>query len=213
MERTNGKAMRWDIQILKLFFPSVLFHTHKDVHLTFDDGPHPLATPLVLKELKKYNIHATFFLVGQNARMYPELVQQIQADGHQLANHSFTHTNLLFRKRAFVHDEILKTKEALNEIIGEHSHYFRPPYGYFDFTTLHVLRDLNLSCVLWNIDSMDYSYQSDAEIAFRIVQRTKNGTILLCHDNNLTVQKIDKYLPLFLDTMMNKGFNFRTLPV
>jgi peptidoglycan-N-acetylglucosamine deacetylase len=212
MERTNGETMRLDIQILKILFPSVLFQTHHDIHLTFDDGPHPLATPLVLHELKKYNIKATFFLVGQNAKNYPDLVQQIHTEGHQIANHSFTHSNLLFRKRAFVYDEINKTKNTLDEIIGKHSHYFRPPYGYFDFTTLNVLRELNLLCVLWNIDSLDYSLHSETDIARRIVQKTSNGTILLCHDNNLTSQKVEKFLPAFLDTMLTKGFKFKTLP-
>ena len=213
MERANGKTMRLDIQFLKLFFPSILFHTHQGIHLTFDDGPHPLATPLVLRELKKFDIKATFFLVGQNAKEYPDLVRQIQADGHQIGNHSYTHTNLLFRKKSSVYDEIYQTKEILNEILGGHSRYFRPPYGYFDYTTMNVLRELDLTCVLWNIDSMDYSILSEQEIANRIVKKSKNGTILLCHDNNLTSQKVEKYLPPFLDIMLTKGFNFKTLSV
>jgi peptidoglycan/xylan/chitin deacetylase (PgdA/CDA1 family) len=150
--------MRWDIQTLeKKFFPSVFFNTpDESIHLTFDDGPHPIATPLVLQELKKFNIRATFFLLGQNAQKYPDLVQQIYNEGHQIGNHSFTHANLFFKNKAFLRDEILLTTKTIETITGAHLSCFRPPFGYFNWTTLKVLRELGLTCVLWNVDSKDY---------------------------------------------------------
>jgi peptidoglycan/xylan/chitin deacetylase (PgdA/CDA1 family) len=206
--------MRWDIQILKKLFPSVLFNTmDESVHLTFDDGPHPIATPLILQELKGHNIRATFFLLGQNVQKFPDLVHQIHADGHQIGNHSFTHTNLLFENKAFLRDEILRTREILETTIGVHSRCFRPPYGYFDWMTLKVLRELGLTCVLWNVDSKDYKLNSVAEILHRVIPKTTNGSILLFHDNNNISPRVQTYLPILLDTLISKGFNFKTLPI
>jgi peptidoglycan/xylan/chitin deacetylase (PgdA/CDA1 family) len=203
--------MRLDIQILKIFFPSIIFNTAENIHLTFDDGPHPIATPIILQELANRNIRATFFLLGQNVQKFPELVRQILAQGHQIGNHSFTHTNLLFKNKTFVRNEILRTKEILEANIGTHSQYFRPPYGYFNWTTLDVLRELGLTCVLWNVDSKDYKLNSQFNISHRVIQKTKNGTILLLHDNYETSQRINTYLPVILDTLLTKEFIFKTL--
>ena len=110
--------MRWHIQVLKKCFPSILFETKDEsIHLTFDDGPHPIATPIILQELKKRNIRATFFLLGQNAQKFPDLVRQIHTEGHQIGNHSFTHANPIFKNKAFLHDEIQRTREILEKII------------------------------------------------------------------------------------------------
>jgi peptidoglycan/xylan/chitin deacetylase (PgdA/CDA1 family) len=206
--------MTWDIQILKKIFPSILFSiVGESIHLTFDDGPHPVATPLILQKLKELNIRATFFLLGQNVQKFPDLVQQIHNDGHQIGNHTFTHTNLLFKNKIFLRDEILRTKEVLEMTIGTHSHFFRPPYGYFDWTTLRVLRELDLTCVLWSIDSKDYELNSVSYISNRVMQNTANGSILLFHDNIETSQRVQTYLPILLDILLRKGFNFKTLQI
>jgi peptidoglycan-N-acetylglucosamine deacetylase len=206
--------MRWDIRILKKLFPSVLFNlADESIHLTFDDGPHPSATPFILKELKEHNIRATFFVLGQNAQKYPDLVHQIHAEGHQIGNHSFTHSNLFFKNKAFLRKEILQTQKILETIIGTHSQYFRPPFGYFKWTTLNVLRELGLTCVLWNVDSKDYKLNSMDNISRRVILNTTNGSILLFHDNDLTSQKVMTYLPSLLDTLLRRGFIFNTLPI
>jgi peptidoglycan/xylan/chitin deacetylase (PgdA/CDA1 family) len=206
--------MSWDIQILKRLFPSILFNiVDESIHLTFDDGPHPVVTPFILKKLKELNIRATFFLLGQNVQKFPDLVQQIHNDGHQIGNHTFTHTNLFFKNKTFLRNEILRTKEVLELTIGTHSHFFRPPYGYFDWNTLRVLRELDLTCVLWSIDSKDYKLNSIADISNRVMQNTVNGSILLFHDNEKTSQRIQTYLPVLLDALLSKGFILKTLPI
>jgi peptidoglycan-N-acetylglucosamine deacetylase len=213
MERANIQAMRWDIQILKKFFPSVLFNTEEEnIHLTFDDGPHPVTTPLILKELKGRNIKATFFLLGQNAQKFPGLVHEIHADGHQIGNHSFTHHSLFFKGGEFVRDEIQQTEEILEKLIGTRSQYFRPPFGYFNWTTLHVLRKLGLKCTLWDIDSKDYQLNTFTAISRRVIPATVNGSILLFHDNLKTSTKIQIYLPGILDLLLHNEFKFKILP-
>ena len=185
----------------------------ENIHLTFDDGPHPITTPLILQELKGRNIQATFFLLGQNAQKFPDLVQQIHVEGHQIGNHSFTHANLFFKNKAFLQDEIQQTMEILEKTIGMHSRYFRPPYGYFNLMTLNVLRNLRLTCTLWDVDSKDYKLNSVTDISHRIIPNTTNGSILLFHDNIRTSTKVQTYLPALLDTLLSKEFNFKTLPI
>jgi peptidoglycan/xylan/chitin deacetylase (PgdA/CDA1 family) len=215
VERAGDKAMKWDSQVLKKkLFPSALFKTtDKNIHLTFDDGPHPLATPIVLQELKKHNIQATFFLLGQNAQKFPDLVRQIHREGHQIANHSFTHANLFFKTKTFIRDEILHTQEVIDSIIGTHSHYFRPPYGYLNWTIMDVLQEIGLTCVLWDVDSKDYRLNSVTDISKRVIPNTKSGSILLFHDNELTLQRGQTYLPVILNILLRREFVFKTLPI
>jgi peptidoglycan-N-acetylglucosamine deacetylase len=204
--------MRLDIQILRKIFPSILFNTAENIHVTIDDGPHPVATPFFLKELKKRNIRATFFLLGCNVQKFPDIVRMIHGDGHQIGNHSYSHSNLLLRNKQFAQNEILQTRELLESVIGTHSRYFRPPFGYFSMSTLNVLRELGLTCALWSIDSKDYSLASHAAISQRIIQKAEKGSIILLHDNDLASEKAQLYLPSFLDSLLQKGFKFETLP-
>jgi peptidoglycan-N-acetylglucosamine deacetylase len=205
--------MRLDIQLLRKIFPSILFSTAENIHLTIDDGPHPVATPFFLKELKKRNIRATFFLLGCHVQKFPDIVRMIHADGHQIGNHSYSHSNLLLKNKQFVKNEILQTRELLESIIGSHSIYFRPPFGYFSMSTLNVLRKLNLTCTLWSVDSKDYTSKSPAAISKRIIHSAENGSIILLHDNDLASEKAQSYLPSVLDSLLRKGFKFNTLPI
>lgn len=206
--------MRWDIQILQQFYPLILSSTTDEcIHLTFDDGPHPVATPIVLKELKKHNIQATFFLLGQNVQKFPELVRQINDEGHQIGNHSFTHVNLFFKNKAFLRNEMMHTSAIIEEITGRQIKYFRPPYGYFNRSTLKVVQELDLTCVLWSVDSKDYLVISTADILHRVIPITSKGSILLFHDNDLTSERIATYLPIVLNALFRKELVFKTLPI
>jgi peptidoglycan-N-acetylglucosamine deacetylase len=205
--------MKCDTRILQLLFPSVLFTTTvSGIHLTFDDGPHPVATPAVLKILKARDIRSTFFLLGQNVRQYPEIAQQIVAEGHQIGNHSYTHTNLFFKNEQFVQKEIIRTEEVFASILGKHSQYFRPPYGYFNIKILNLLKKRGSTCVLWCANSKDFSPKKHSGIERRIVRQTGNGSILLFHDNMHTAQTVTNYLPKILDTLLAKRFVFKELP-
>lgn len=123
--------------------------------LTFDDGPSPYTTPRLLDLLASYGIPATFFMVGRNAEHHPELVRRIEAEGHEVANHSYSHPNLrklsYERKRA----EIAST-DAILRNIGVTPRFMRPPYGAYDEATENIARDLGLSIVLWSVDSKDW---------------------------------------------------------
>jgi len=205
--------MRYEIRLLRLLFPSVLFSTTvHGIHLTFDDGPHPRATPTVLRILKERNIQASFFLLGQNVMKFPELARQIRNDGHQIGNHSYTHSSLFFKNEGFIRNEILQSEEILQEIIGEQSRYFRPPYGYFTGVTLKVLQEYDLSCILWSVDSKDFQPTQLNRKMKRVIKKATDGSILLFHDNESTAHTVHSYLPFLLDALQEKGFNFKQLP-
>jgi peptidoglycan/xylan/chitin deacetylase (PgdA/CDA1 family) len=204
--------MRYDANIIQSLFPSILLKTRSNgIHLTFDDGPHPEATAKVLTILRKRNIFATFFLLGQSVQQYPEIAQQIIAEGHSCANHSYSHANLLLKNSHFIKREILQTEEILEQKLNMQSKFFRPPYGMFNFGLLKVLQEYRLTCVLWSHDSKDYRINTTKKIEKRIVNKLTDGSILLFHDNDYTVTKIEKYLPPILDLLLEKGFVFNKL--
>jgi peptidoglycan/xylan/chitin deacetylase (PgdA/CDA1 family) len=212
MEGTYNSAMRCDGQILKLLFPSVLFSTTAaGIHLTFDDGPHPTATPAILNILRERNIRATFFFLGQNVQQYPDIARHAATEGHHIGNHSFTHTNLFFKDKAFIRKEIIQTEEILESTLGKRTKYFRPPYGYFNLTILNVLKEIGSTCVLWNIDSKDYRLTRQLDIERRVLPHATNGSIFLFHDNKATAQKLHTYLPFLLDILLGKEFVFKPL--
>jgi peptidoglycan/xylan/chitin deacetylase (PgdA/CDA1 family) len=204
--------MRCDARILQLLFPSVLFTTTAaGIHLTFDDGPHPTATPAILNILRERDIRATFFFLGQNVQQYPDIARQIATEGHDIGNHSYSHTNLFFKDEAFIRKEIIQTEEILESNVGKRTRYFRPPYGYFNITILNVLKEIGSTCVLWGIDSKDYKLNIKFEIERRVLPYTSNGSVLLFHDNKDTAQKLHTYLPNLLDTLLEKKFVFKLL--
>jgi peptidoglycan/xylan/chitin deacetylase (PgdA/CDA1 family) len=122
--------MRYDYRFLQILYPIIISKTNVNgIHLTFDDGPNPNATPRVLNFLRERNILAHFFVIGENAQKYPDIVRKIKDEGHLIGNHTNSHTCLLFKSYNFVQREILLAEEAIENAIGKRSKYFRPPYG------------------------------------------------------------------------------------
>jgi peptidoglycan-N-acetylglucosamine deacetylase len=199
-------------RILNLIFPSVLVTTTAaGIHLTFDDGPHPTATPAVLNILKERNIHATFFLLGQNVEQYPDIAKQVVSDGHQIGNHSYSHANLFFKNKSFIKKQIIQTEKILELNLGKRTHLFRPPYGYCNLAIMSVLKEIGSTCVLWSIDSKDYRLERQSDIELRVLKTISNGSVCLFHDNKYTAQKLYTYLPNLLDILLEKKFVFKPL--
>jgi peptidoglycan-N-acetylglucosamine deacetylase len=214
MEGSDYQAMNLSNLLGQKLFPSIIFATtDKGIHLTFDDGPHPVATPNTLDILRKYGIHATFFLLGQNVQRFPDLTRQISFEGHQIGNHSFSHDSLLFKRQKDVRLEIFRTEAILETTIGKHSKGFRPPYGHFNLSTLNTIREFGLKCVLWNADSKDYKADPIEKIEARIMPNLSSGSILLFHNNERTERSLPLHLPILLDLMLEKGFIFNKLPI
>lgn len=181
----------------------------KLVALTFDDGPNPLYTQSILSELKKYDAHSTFFLVGKMARLYPDLVLQILADGHELGNHSYTHPNLTKLTSDQIIAEVLRNRSVLKDITGKQTYLFRPPGGDIDQHVIDQIRALDYNIIYWSINTGDYRKHPPQEQAQMIADRVKDGSIILMHDG--VIDGTLNILPTVLDELNKRGFTFVTV--
>jgi peptidoglycan/xylan/chitin deacetylase (PgdA/CDA1 family) len=204
--------MKHPIAVIERLFPSILCRTRSGgIHLTFDDGPHPQATSVVLDILKQYGVHATFFLCGENVRKYPDLTRRIVEEGHEAENHGYTHRNYFWCRSAIVRDELLKTSDAIMRCTHSTPKYFRPPFGCFRMTTLKCAEQCSLQTVLWSLDSKDYQYREQTFERSFAGRAVRNGDILLLHDNELTSESVGDTLRLLLDSLLEHHYNFSLL--
>jgi peptidoglycan/xylan/chitin deacetylase (PgdA/CDA1 family) len=174
----------------------------KQVALTFDDGPHPVNTPKVLDILKEYGVKGTFFVTGNNAERYPELVKRIVAEGHTLGNHTFAHPDLAKLSEADVLNELSRTQRAVDKALGKHYdlEQVRPPYGSMDAEVKSAIAKGDDTAILWNVDSNDWRYKNDdAKILDNIFSGSSSvyvrGGVILFHDiHPQTVRVLDDVL-------------------
>lgn len=178
-------------------------HNDHSVYLTFDDGPIPESTPFILQTLKEFGIHATFFMVGDNVRKYPELYKQIVADGHQVGNHTYHHLG------GFNHltSTYVKDTNRANELIG--SHLFRPPHGCMSHAEYSWLRR-KYRIVMWDLVTRDYSKWLTADDVVENVKRyARNGSIITFHDSLKSIEKLHTALPRSLQWLKEQGYSFK----
>lgn len=157
----------------------------RDITLTFDDGPHPLYTPQLLELLDGCQAQALFFVVGQQAKKYPELVRAIHERGHVLGIHTYRHGNAWFQTPWGLHRDIVRTKKVLEEITHTSVTLFRPPWGRLTLGSLAIAHHVGLVPVLWTLAAKDWRTGNDRvqEIVANIGARLQNGAIILLHDN------------------------------
>ena len=179
----------------------------KCVALTFDDGPMG-STARLLDILAARNVKVTFFLVGRNAEEYPHLVRREAAEGHELANHSYTHADLGRSSAAKVTSELLRTQRAIQRAAGVTPKLMRPPYGSTDREVARVTRRLGLAQVLWTVDPLDWQSRNSGKVERKVVRGTRRGTIVLLHDiHSSTVAAV----PRIIDRLAAKGYVFVTI--
>ncbi|MGD9200467.1 MAG: polysaccharide deacetylase family protein [Chitinispirillia bacterium] len=179
------------MQLLKC---EIIFRGKTDVNtiaFTFDDGPHPANTPLILDSIEEYGGRGTFFSTGENILKYRELSGELVKRGHLLANHTFSHPNALFINRKKLHDEIFRTKDIIENLSGTANRYFRPPYGIITPTLLSICRSLDLSIILWNRNSFDFKRIPYQKIVKRIAGKIKEGSIILFHECHYQEEALD----------------------
>jgi peptidoglycan/xylan/chitin deacetylase (PgdA/CDA1 family) len=204
LARTLGPAL----------FPSILWYSAEpSLHITFDDGPHPEATPVALEVLQRRKIRATFFLVGTRVAQYPQLASQIAREGHSIGNHTLTHPNLFLKSRPEQTYEIVEADKIIAEAVGSRPIFFRPPYGYFDLMTLSIAERTNHKVVLWDVDSRDFDTLSPTAVTKKVVKNSRAGAVILFHDNHATGRKLLGFLDPILDRLEERGFHFSPLPV
>lgn len=179
------------------------------VAMTFDDGPHAQNTPRLLDMLKQRGIHATFFVVGQNATEYPDILKRIVAEGHELANHSYTHPILASMGEAGLRDQMEKTHQAVLKATGVTMKVMRPPYGALSEPQRRWVRsNFGYNVILWDVDPLDWKFRDAARVEQEILGHTRAGSIVLSHDIHKTT--VDA-MPSTLDALTAKGFKFVTV--
>lgn len=156
---------------------------NKLVALTFDDGPHPSLTPRLLDILSRTGAKATFFVLGQNVNRYPDIVRRADADGHEIASHSYSHVNMNLCGQAKVFSELDSTAAAIQKATGKTPTLLRPPYGNMktDMRS-RVNAKYGYHIVIWDVDPLDWRKPGSAVVAQRLVKGTRPGSILLAHD-------------------------------
>ncbi|MFC4769175.1 polysaccharide deacetylase family protein [Effusibacillus consociatus] len=190
----------------------------KMVALTFDDGPDPRFTPAILQMLKERHLTGTFFLIGEHVLQHPDLTREIVKNGHQVANHSFTHPHLEDLKRDEVYKELSETDTALLTVLGPGTptpHYFRPPRGEVSSAITDTVEEMNKEMVLWNVCVENHSTKTPEEVRQRVMKLIdeRNGGILLAHDGELDRTLTVQSLPLILDDLQRKGYQIVPLDV
>lgn len=182
------------------------------IHLTFDDGPVPDATPLVLKHLREFEAKATFFCVGQNVDRFPEIIEQVVGNGHSVGNHTYHHLNGWKTTRdEFIHD-VARCQDVLRPYIKVNSKpLMRPPYGRLKPNQWRALIK-EYQIIMWDVLSGDFSGKIDSKTCLeKSIRYSSSGSIVLFHDSIKTIDKLNVVLPEFLRHFSGLGYSFQAL--
>ena len=186
----------------------------KIVALTFDDGPHPVYTPRVLEILETFGVKATFFLIGHQARSYPEIVQQIKAQGHEIENHSDNHLfYLTWLPAERIRQEIVSTQETIHRITGSYPSFFRSPLGWVSNDLVAVCRELKLPIINGSVKASDVSLPGKEYIIQTVLDKTRHGAIIILHDAGGVGLYRDRTqtleaLPVIIQNLKERGYKF-----
>ena len=194
-----SKWLRW-------LYPKALWRMDENdhsVYITFDDGPIPESTPFLLKTLRDFDVKATFFVVGDNVRKYPDLYQQIVDEGHRVGNHTFNHIGGA-RHSIRTYE---KNVQQCDELI--HSDLFRPPHGWMRPTQYHRYKN-KYRIVMWDLVTRDYSkLLSPYDVVRNIHRYARNGSISTFHDSLKSIDKLYFALPASLRFLKSQGYKFK----
>ncbi len=182
--------------------------------LTFDDGPDPEDTPKILDMLASFQVKATFFVIGSKASQHPDLLKREMEEGHEIANHTYTHHFFDRRSSAEkIDNEITKTQQVIRDITGKGPKLFRPPGGMFNDAVLRHARKQGLQTIMWSWhqDTKDWSRPGVQFIVKKVLNNVRNGDIILLHDyvsgKSQTIQALEVILP----ALRKQGYEFVTV--
>jgi peptidoglycan/xylan/chitin deacetylase (PgdA/CDA1 family) len=197
---------------LRVLYPQLVWRfpgKEKVIYLTFDDGPHPVATLFALEQLKRYNAKASFFCIGKNVLEYPGIYDRILQEGHVAGNHTFNHVNGWKVSNEVYHDEIQKTAHLVK------SNLFRPPYGRIKRSQIRQLKtsDQRLQTIMWDVLSADFDTRLTPEACLGyVLYHTKPGSIVLLHDSEKAWPRMQFILPRMLEHFTRQGYRFEKIP-
>jgi peptidoglycan/xylan/chitin deacetylase (PgdA/CDA1 family) len=179
--------------------------SEKVIYLTFDDGPAPEVTPLVLDILDKYRLKATFFCVGENVQKYPELYAKILQRGHKTGNHTFNHMKGISVSSGKYMANVHQASEYID------SKLFRPPYGRITCRQKRLLQS-RFQIIMWDLLTCDYNRKLSPESILNNIKRfTRNGSVVVFHDSIKAKDNMLTVLPLAIEFWKNEGYTFGLL--
>lgn len=185
----------------KFYFNSPQENTDKMIALTFDDGPGPYTDELI-DGLEKLNAKASFFLVGEKIKSYPDTVAKIAGKGHLIGNHTYSHIKLTALSPDEIKKEIDKTNEEIEAITGEAPQFFRPPFGRYNSDTLNYV---DMISVRWSKDTIDWKYEDEEKLYRYLIKNAGDGEIFLMHDVEKTTVK---GVLRAIETLQKQGYKF-----
>ncbi len=193
----------------KVIRSRVRYFPYKLLALTFDDGPDPRNTPIVLNALKKYHAHATFFVIGSEAKRYPKLLQEIVEGGNEIGSHSYTHPAHPTPAQSI--QELDKTAEVIRKATGISPVCYRPPYGIVHNNLTRLALSRGYAVFLWTISSADTRPVSVMTLANNVIHTPNPGDIILMHDGPGHI-RTTQAVPIILAQLTRMGYKFVTLP-
>mgnify|MGYP000438616470 CR=1 FL=1 len=186
-------------------------NTQNKIYLTFDDGPTPEITEWVLEELKKHNVKATFFCIGNNIQKHPELFQKVINEGHVIGNHTYDHMNgWKTETKTYLENISLCDKQIQKSSIENlQSKIFRPPYGKIKTAQAKIVRRLGYKIIMWDVLSADFDQTITPEKCLEnVISNVKSGSVIVFHDSIKASHNLKYALPETLNFLKEKGFLF-----
>ena len=180
------------------------------IALTIDDGPDPAYTPQVLQLLHKYQVTATFSMIGIHVAAYPDLARMVTEAGHQIANHTWTHADLARSPAHLVHSELARASQAIHAATGVQPVLFRAPYGAWSAAVIRQCEHMRMVPLAWSVDPRDWSRPGTRSIVRNIMRNTRPGSIILEHDGGGNRAQTVAALRIVLPRLLDEGYHFRT---
>ncbi len=193
----------------------IVYHSRKndrmEIALSFDDGPHPRLTPIILDILEEYGIKATFFMVGENVQYYPNAAKAVVEAGHELGNHTFSHRKFNRMTEHEMRSEISSCEDAISSISETPVHFIRPPEGQMNDVMQRVIGTLDYRIILWDVDTRDWAHTPPEEISRHILDTVQAGDIILMHDFIGHDSPTPEALRMVLPELLARGYRFVTV--
>ena len=190
----------------------------KKIAITFDDGPSPIWTPLILDELKKSDVKATFFMIGHHVQKYPHIARRVVEEGHAIGNHGYAHSVILYYTQAEIEEEIKYTEHVIKNVTGKTTTMYRPPKAWMTKSIKQKIKDIGYDVVLWSLNSKDWAGFPPQFITDHLVRSVKGGDIILFHDSGNVLKaeggdrsRTVKAVGYLIRELHKKGFEFVTV--
>ena len=201
-------------RLIQWLYPSLTWKKKvksKTIYLTFDDGPIPGLTEYILDELRRFDIKATFFCVGDNLQKHPQIAQRALSEGHRLANHSYNHLNGWQTNTLDYVSNVVRCQKELIDLNNKTPQLFRPPYGKIKRSQIKHLKE-KYEIIMWDVLSGDFLPTISPEKCLnKSISCTKPGSIIIFHDNIKAEKNVRYALPRYIEHFKNQGYSFQTL--